>query len=1018
MRLFLIIDAILLSISCCLAQQEIWYLNKVSSNDGLSETTNEFLHTDRQGYTWIGSLDGINLFDGKTVKTFKPNSNDSLSLKGVNIQSSFFEDKNGDIWFTTEEAINCYKKSEGHFIHDIADGSNIPNEHIAIHLDKEQYLWVHLKDSLYRYNINNPKDSYKAIAESSNAIRSAVLVDTSGKVNTIYNVFWQRKTGFEIIHFDKNYEVKSRKSYFDQPNNDAFPQLEFSNAIKESNGKVWLVSTEKLILFNENSPKDFQTFLIPNNTSKLVSVTPIEDKYFRVLLSSSEILLFDKDSLSFSPEKIQIYDKDTRSKIENLYPMFPDKDSIIWFASKGKGIYFGNIIQKEIKNPFDLFNLKKHRINHIYEEPDGNILCSTNFGKGWKFDENYNFLKEEKVPKYFKQITDVNNQIWNISINGLCKYSNGKNILILNDKNTNYYDLIDYNKDYLILGTNKGIILFNKETKEKVSLISNEWAVKLFKDNADRLWSANMTSTLKVWAAKSIVNGNPSSKESFPNIGLINDIKEDKSRRLIWVAGAKGLLKIDSKTLESTLITESDGLPNQFIYSIILDKDNTLWLSTNDGIIHYNPENLNESFKQLVSRDGLSSDKYLPGAAILSKNGNLWFGSNKGVDVFKPDVFKIVGKKPKLAINSLKIYDKEWTSENTSISKTKKINLSHTQNTLKFELAALEYTDPKRNQFKVYLDNGNKVDSTFLGTENSITYANLSPGNYIFKFTACNAEGIWQEKMHDLAIKIHPPFYQTNTFRLIAFLLIAGLISFISTLYFRYQLREKQLQLEKQEREADRVRLELEKKLTLQTERTRIAGEMHDEIGSGLSTIRNASAKASRKNNFEDIKKIVDRVSQISINLINNMRGIIWAMDPDFDSLEDLSAYIRRYAVEYLDDNSLDANIKIPDDLPEISMNGQSRHNISLAVKEVLHNIVKHADASVVHFEIKIEKKLEIIIKDDGKGFDMATLKRRGHGLRNIAKRAQVLGGEATWNQNKPKGTIVKFVIPLDKNLS
>ncbi|HFB99462.1 MAG TPA: hypothetical protein ENJ53_01530, partial [Phaeodactylibacter sp.] len=923
--------------------------------------------------------------------------------------------KNGDIWFTTNEAINCYKKKEKHFFHDSADGSGIPDWHLAIYLEQEQYLWVIKQDQLYRYNIDHPEKSYHPIANVSNAIRCAVSVDSSGRVKSLYNTFWHNQSGFEVIHFTPEYEVASRQTFFDKKNNHTFPKITFSNVIVEDE-KIWLINQHKLVGFEEKFPEKYQLFELPDSNAIILSVTSISKRFFRVLLSSSEVLLFDKYKKEFSKKKIQFYDIDTRTKIENLYPMFPEKDSIIWFAVKGSGVYFGNVRQKGIQSLFDFSNLGKHPIHHICKDKNGDILCFSNSGESWKFDKNYHLVKKMKCPKYFKQITGKDGQVWNISSLGLNHFFNKKNHTIVEKEHTIYSDLIEYDDQFLILGTNRGILFFDKKTKKTLASNYKTWTIKLLKDNYNRLWSANISNELSLWKTDSISSGRLSLVQAFPNVGLINDIEEDEIRQLIWVATSKGLFRINQKTLASTVITESDGLPNQFIYSIVLDKKNALWLSTNKGIVQYLPEQKEHPFKHFVARDGLSADEYLPDAGILSQDGKIWLGSTKGVDVFEPSLITTIGKEPKLGINSLKIYDKEWTVANASISTVKKIELPYTQNTLTFQLAALEYTDPKRNQFKVYLDNGDKIDSTFLGTKNSITYANLSPDEYSFRFTASNAEGIWQKKMHTLKIIIHPPFYQTWWFRIVIALGLMAIVGLISAFYYRYQLRKKQLQLEKQEREAERKQLELEKKLTLQSERTRIAGEMHDEIGSGLSTIRNASAKASKKNNFEEVKKVVERVSQISIDLINNMRGIIWAMDPDFDSLEDLSAYVRRYSKEYLNDNSLESNIIIPEELPHISMNGHSRHNITLAIKEVLHNIVKHAEATMVFLEITVHDQLEITIKDNGKGFEISKLERRGHGLRNIKKRITSIGGVVTWTLAKPSGTRVDFVIPLKNN--
>ena len=139
-RLIAIIFGMLL-VFCVSAQQSRYNFHQLTSAEGLSQSTNSFLYTDECGYTWISALDGINLFDGKKVQVFKADPNNPFSMKGVNVQSPFFEDKKGNIWFTTNEAINCYQRNEGHFTHNYI-GDSINSVYYAFHLEQQQFLWV------------------------------------------------------------------------------------------------------------------------------------------------------------------------------------------------------------------------------------------------------------------------------------------------------------------------------------------------------------------------------------------------------------------------------------------------------------------------------------------------------------------------------------------------------------------------------------------------------------------------------------------------------------------------------------------------------------------------------------------------------------------------------------------------------------------------------------------------------------------------------------------------------------
>lgn len=203
----------------------------------------------------------------------------------------------------------------------------------------------------------------------------------------------------------------------------------------------------------------------------------------------------------------------------------------------------------------------------------------------------------------------------------------------------------------------------------------------------------------------------------------------------------------------------------------------------------------------------------------------------------------------------------------------------------------------------------------------------------------------------------------------------------------------------------------LEKQAALENERARIAADMHDDLGSGLTRITYLSQMAlANPDNRENLQNI----NKTSYDLVENMSEIIWAMKEENNSIEDLITYIKLYSVEYLESNAINLEITIPENYTNIVINGDYRRNIFLSVKEALHNIVKHSKASIVKIEISFETNLIITIKDNGIGFDCKSEKiKKGNGLQNMTKRIENIYGSIECISDN--GTKLLFTIPIDK---
>jgi signal transduction histidine kinase len=294
---------------------------------------------------------------------------------------------------------------------------------------------------------------------------------------------------------------------------------------------------------------------------------------------------------------------------------------------------------------------------------------------------------------------------------------------------------------------------------------------------------------------------------------------------------------------------------------------------------------------------------------------------------------------------------------------------------------------------------GNQWKTSEAGT--LLPLVKTEPGNYTIAIRIFNGQGKNVSDIWNLRLIVQPPFWKTLQFRIVLVLAILLTAFLIIRNYIRQRL--------------ERQKTEFERQQAVEKERARISGELHDDIGGGLTAIRLMSEMMIDKQVPGPQKITLEKISDSANDLIQKMNEIVWALNVNNDNLQSLIAYTRRYAVSYLDDLNLQYKLRMPDDIPDLTVTGKNRRSIFLIVKETLNNVAKHAGAGCVSISVSITDKLSIEVHDDGKGIDLNNLRSGGQGLANIRKRAAQLEGNIDIRNNK--GTAIVLDIPLE-NLS
>jgi signal transduction histidine kinase len=283
-----------------------------------------------------------------------------------------------------------------------------------------------------------------------------------------------------------------------------------------------------------------------------------------------------------------------------------------------------------------------------------------------------------------------------------------------------------------------------------------------------------------------------------------------------------------------------------------------------------------------------------------------------------------------------------------------------------------------------------------------VRYSNLRPGKYTFLLKASNNEGVWNENPLKIEITVLPPFWETWWFRVLVMLSFLCLAYVIARIYIKQKVRSRTRELEKQQ--------------ALYKERLRISKDVHDDLGSGLSKISLMADIARKKaNGSSAVGDDIEHISVISKELVDNMRDLIWVLNPENTTLEQLVSRLREYCADYLENMPLKVSLDFPLTVPAIRISREAQRNIFLTAKEAINNCVKHAAACAINISLAVSNdRLDISISDNGKGFDIAAIKSGGNGLRNMRQRIEHTGGTFSI-ESAPGCTSVNIAIPFDK---
>jgi signal transduction histidine kinase len=495
----------------------------------------------------------------------------------------------------------------------------------------------------------------------------------------------------------------------------------------------------------------------------------------------------------------------------------------------------------------------------------------------------------------------------------------------------------------------------------------------------------------------------------------------------LWIGTAGGgLSRLRNGRLAT--FTTREGLPDNTISQILEDDARSLWLGGNGGVVRVSKRDLDDLaagripavYPQVYGRaEGMLSEECTGGffpAGLKTKSGLLWFSTLKGIVVADPHRHAVDAPVPGVVLEEALVDGVPYPQFASAESPPEALRIPPGWHRIEFRYTGLSFDAPERVRFRYRLE-GLDANWAEAGSRRTAFYTYVPHGSYRFRVIACDADGVWNETGASLPLVVLPHIWQTWWAIGLA---AAGLLACVGRAVAVVENRKHQRRLLQLEQERRR----LEQERALERERTRIAQDLHDEMGAKLCRISFLSEDARLGNQSPaEAQEQICSISDASREVLQSLDEIVWAVNPQNDTLEQLASYIGQYVEEYFQMTRIKWEVDLPAQLPRRPLSSQTRHHLFLAVREALTNMLKHSAATRSKLSMTFRgSSLEIVISDNGNGFDPVAVEAgadeaaadSGNGLRNMRQRMADIGGRCEVDSAPGRGTTVRFLLPLE----
>ena len=951
-----------------------------TAENGLPQNIVRGIAQSPDGYLWIATLDGLARFDGVRFTVFNKSNTPQIVSNRFN---SMVANHNGDLWLMSEGG-TLTRFHLGSF-HTLGAEDGLPKNSVrAITGDGSENLWVLAEESILQWN--EKSEQLVNITPSNLKIHfEPLLWDNAG--------FW----GWD----DSGIHLFVRGHFVTYPLPAGLPGRSIWLAAVDEEGAVWLEQFDGAQFVIPPGQREarransgHQPHYSYTDANRHIWTLHMEPRLSRILdvESSGEgasipfgcffedregnfwIGTEGKGLYRLREQSIHVYGKPQGIVDSNIYPVFEDLRGAVWLGAGQSGLF--RIVDGKLTHFTTADGLPGTRVTSLTEDRDGRLWVATRTGLAILDHGHFRNPAGIVVPRLGTVqalLQDRGGTMWIGTSNGLVPYRDGPS------KTLTVEDGLATNDVRVIVESRSGDIW-----------IGGYGGLTRLRDGQFTRWTER--------------DGLPSNN--------VRAIHEDGDGT-IWIGtydGGLGRFR-DGKF---TRYRERDGLFNNGVFQILDDGRGNFWMSSNRGIYRVSKAELNAFADGKLATiasvaygksDGMLNEECNGGmwpAGVRTRDGKLWFPTQDGVAIVDPLAVQINPQPPPVVIEAAFV-------DQAPVRLDSMVKVPPGRENLEMEYTALSFIHSDQIRFRYTLEG---LDSSWIdaGTRRTAYYSHLPPGRYQFHVIARNSDGVWNMEGRSIAVEILAPFYRTWWFELIVICVAAGLI----LMAVRYRIRQLQRQQALQKAFSQQLIASQE------SERQRIAAELHDSLGQRLVVINNLalfSMRAHEKSGaVEDDLSALKEISEETSLAIQETREISYNLRPfqlDRLGLTKAIAGILRSVTTASGLQITSELDNIDDAFPE-----ELRINFYRIVQEAVNNIMKHSQATEVLVKIaRTTEWLTLTIRDNGVGFTPGTRPSKGgksgFGLTGMEERSHLLGGELRVTSGPGAGTVLTMEIPL-----